>query len=358
MDLETQKKVEKSIENLATKQAKIYFLVQDTKGNAKAGIRQIYNIALSLKNNGFNPQILHESKNYTSPTEWLGEGYEDLPHSAIESGDLRISPEDFVVIPEIFGHVLEQLSNIPSGKIILLQAYDHMLETLAPGASWSQYGFVKCLVTTEEQKEFTSKIMRNTSFDILEPFIPTLFSPKEKPAKPIITIHTREPRNTAKIIKTFYLKYPQFRWITFRDMRGLTQEEFASHLKESFVSIWVDDESGFGTFPLESMSSGTPVIGKVPNMKPSWMSDQNGIWTYDFNKIVDILAEFIQNWLEDNISDTLYSAGISTASNFQNQELFDIRVTSLFNSYLDTRRETFVEQLEKIKLEENTTDGK
>jgi glycosyltransferase involved in cell wall biosynthesis len=141
-------------------------------------------------------------------------------------------------------------------------------------------------------------------------------------------------------------------------MRGLTQEEFASHLKESFVSIWVDDESGFGTFPLESMACGTPVIGKVPNMKPSWMSDQNGIWTYDFNKIVDILAEFIQNWLEDNISDTLYSAGISTASNFQNQELFDIRVTSLFNSYLETRRETFVEQLEKIKLEENTTDGK
>lgn len=352
MDLETQKKVQNSIENLASKQAKIYFLVQDTKGNAKAGIRQIYLIAQALKNNGFNPHILHESKNYTGVESWLGEGYEEIPHVTIETGDLKISPEDFVVIPEIFGHALEQLSNIPSGKIILLQAYDHMLETLTPGASWSQYGFVKCITTTEEQKEYVSKIMRNSSFDVLEPHIPSVFNVKDKPAKPIITIHTREPRNTAKIIKTFYLKYPQFRWITFRDMRGLSQEEFANNLKESFVSVWVDDESGFGTFPIESMASGTPVIGKVPNMKPSWMTDYNGVWTYDFNNIVDILAEFIQNWLEDNISESLYELGISTAKKYQDYHLFETTVTSLFSSYLETRRETFEQQLEKIKLEE------
>jgi hypothetical protein len=50
-----------------------------------------------------------------------------------------------------------------------------------------------------------------------------MFYKKEKPAKPIISIHTREPRDTAKIIKSFYLKYPQFRWITFRDMRGINK---------------------------------------------------------------------------------------------------------------------------------------
>jgi glycosyltransferase involved in cell wall biosynthesis len=54
---------------------------------------------------------------------------------------------------------------------------------------------------------------------------------------------------------------------------------------------------------LESMKCGTPVIGKVPNMKPSWMNEENGVWTYDFNEIIDILANFTQNWLEDNIKD-------------------------------------------------------
>jgi hypothetical protein len=62
-------------------------------------------------------------------------------------------------------------------------------------------------------------------------------------------------------------------------MRGITQKDFANFLKDSFVSVWVDNESAFGTFPLESMISGTPVIGKIPNLKPDWMSENNGVWT-------------------------------------------------------------------------------
>ena len=50
------------------------------------------------------------------------------------------------------------------------------------------------------------------------------------------------------------------------------------------------------------MACNTPVIGKVPNMKPDWMTDSNGVWTYELNSVPDILAEFIQNWLEDNIN--------------------------------------------------------
>ena len=41
MDSEKIKKIEKSIENLKNKTAKIYFLVQDTKGNPKASVKYI-----------------------------------------------------------------------------------------------------------------------------------------------------------------------------------------------------------------------------------------------------------------------------------------------------------------------------
>jgi hypothetical protein len=36
------KKIEQSIENLNNKKSRIYFFVQDTKGNAKASIKYIY----------------------------------------------------------------------------------------------------------------------------------------------------------------------------------------------------------------------------------------------------------------------------------------------------------------------------
>ncbi len=131
------------------------------------------------------------------------------------------------------------------------------------------------------------------------------------------------------------------------------QTDLTNVLKESFVSVWVDIESGFGTYPIESMAVGTPVIGKVPNLKPEWMNDHNGIWTFDFNQVVDVLAEFIQNWLEDNISEKLYQSGYETAGRYMNEMLFDEQINKIFQEYLNTRRESFSEQLEKLKIEEN-----
>ena len=352
MELEKIQKMEQSIQNLKDKTARIYFLVQDTKGNPKASIRHIYQIALTLKNNGYNPIIIHESKDYKGVGEWLSNEYMELPHQCIEGENLQISPEDIIVIPELYGHVMDQLKNFPCGKIVLCQAYDHMLETLAPGSNWSTYGFYKCITTSEFQKKYISEIMRGVSIDIIEPTIPSVFSKKDKPSKPIISIHTRDPRDTAKIIKSFYLKYPQFRWITFRDLRGINQTDFSKFLKESFVSVWVDNESGFGTFPLESMASGTPVIGKVPNLKPDWLTEMNGIWTYQVNEIIDILSNYIQNWLEDNIAENLYVNMEETAKTYQKEEEFKSSVLSLFGEYFEGRSQSFIEQIDKLKITE------
>lgn len=352
MDLEKIEKIEKSLENLKKKTARIYFLVQDTKGNPKAGIKYIYDMALTLKNLGYNSIIIHETKDYNGVAEWLGEEYMELPHQPIENQNLAISPEDFIIIPEIYAHVMEQLKNFPCGKVVLCQSYDYVLETLPPGLTWAQYGFLKCITTSETQKKYIQEIMKNVNVDIIEPYISEVFSKKQKPSKPIISIHTREPRDTAKIIKTFYLKYPQYRWITFRDMRGIKQEDFSKFLKDSYLSVWVDNESAFGTYPLECMITGTPVIGKVPNMKPEWMNEENGVWTYQFNEIVDIVANFTQNWLEDNISQDLYKNMYETGSKYLDKGNFESNVSNLFLEYFEKRTNSFSEQLEKIKVTE------
>jgi glycosyltransferase involved in cell wall biosynthesis len=99
------------------------------------------------------------------------------------------------------------------------------------------------------------------------------------------------------------------------------------------------------------MAVGTPVVGKVPNMKPEWMSDKNGVWTFDYNGIVDVVAEFTQNWLEDNISEQLYQSGYETAERYMDETNFNQSVIREFSEYLNTRKESFQTQLDKIKLE-------
>jgi hypothetical protein len=349
MEKSLKEKVQLSIQNLREKKARIYFLVQDTKGNAKASVRYIYQMAKTLKDNGFNSIILHEKADYAGVVAWLEEDYMSLPHKAIEGQNLEISPEDFLIVPEIFGFVMDQVKQMPCAKIVLTQQYAYMLDTLQPGQNWNQFGFLKCITTSEKQKEYIERVMRQTSFDVVSPYITENFTPKNLPAMPIIGVHTKEQGDAVNLIKTFYLKFPQYRWFTFRDLRGLSEKEFANSLKECFVSVWIDDHSGYGTFPLESMASNVPVIGKVPNLTPSWMNEENGIWITDQTLLADVVADYVQNWLEDNINPSIYDEMKKTLDSINNKQEFESKVVSLFNNYLTTRADSFEQQISKTE---------
>jgi len=320
MNQEQLSKLEKSIQTMKDKQCRIYLVVQDTKGNAKASIRYIYQVGMALKNNGFNPIILHEKPDYFGVGNWLGEEYmTELPHMAIE------------------------------GKVVLCQAYDHIFETLNPGDTWSRLGFYKCITTSEKQKEVIETLMRGVSIDVLPPVISECFEKQTLPPKTIISVHTRDQRETVNLIKAFYARFPQYRWITFRDMRGLSEKEFANAMKESFCSVWMDQTSGFGTFPLESFKMGIPIIGLVPNLVPEWMNEDNGIWINNPNMMVDVIADFTQNWLEDNISPVIFEGMEKTISEYSDMNRFESNVVELFSKMIDTRLESFEEQLNKFE---------
>lgn len=342
-------KVQISINRLREKRAKVYLFVQDTKGNAKAAVRYVYQMGMALKTAGFNPIMVHEKNDYVGVGKWLGENYmTDLPHQSIEGQNLEVSPEDIIILPEIFGFILPQIKNLPAYKIVLTQAYTNILETLQPGESWSSLGVAKCITTTSKQKEYIDRIMRNVPVEILSPVISDSFQKPKFPAKTIIAVHTRDQRDTINLIKTFYLKYPQYRWLTFRDMRGLSEQEFASTLKDCFLSVWIDNESGFGTFPLESMKCGVPVIGKVPDIMPEWMSEDNGVWIADKTSIVDYVSDFIQGWLEDNINEEMYTKMESTVSKYSDKKAFDESVCKMIEEIQIKRAESFENQLQKL----------
>lgn len=350
MNQEQISKIEKSVQNLKEKNSRIYFFVQDTKGSAKASIAYIYQMAMSLKKAGYNAIMLHEKPDYFGVANWLGQEFMDsIPHKAIEGQNLEVAPEDFVVIPELFGFVMSQLTKLPCGKIVLCQAYDHILETLQPGVSWQQLGFLKCITTSNSIKEYLESVMRNVSFDILKPFISNEFNPSNLPSKPIIAIHSREQRDSVNVIKTFYLKFPQYRWVTFRDMRGLSQKEFANGMKDSCLSVWIDESSSYGTFPLESMKCEVPVLGLVPNMVPEWMNENNGLWINNKVQIPDFIANYLQNWLEDNLNDTLFEEMKKTSETQLSESDFEKQSVELFKHYIETRLTSFEEQINKLQ---------
>jgi hypothetical protein len=359
-----------SIEKLNKNDFGIYFFCMDTKGNPTAGIANIYEHVKILRELGYNAAILHQSNDYKffgdqegmGLADWLGIEYAELPHYSIESKKLPIGPADFVIIPEIFTGLMKETANFPSKRIVLLQSYEYIFETMEQlGESWGSYGINRCIATTEKQKQYVQSIFRNVKCDVVPVGIPDYFKNSDKPKKPVVSVSVRDKRELMKLVHTFYLKYPQYKFITFRDMSGLPRETFAHHLSESFLSVWIDDISGFGTFPIESMKCNTPVIGKIPRMVPEWMGNinengdlelyKNGIWTYNLNTIHDIVATMVNLYLEDNMPSDI----VSGMSEYQTKYTFEQQKESIEKVYSGIVNERIVE-LETIKNNEESKE--
>jgi len=347
-------KLESSLGRIENKENVIYFLTYDTKNNARAAVKNIYDMALTLKENGYNAKILVEDKTYGGVESWLGEEYNTLEVVSIKDDKVEIKVEDVIVVPEHYSNVLPQLTNIKSVKVMLVQQKDYMFETLPIGSRWVDYGFDKCITTTESTKKYIKEYFPETLSHLIPPFIGDNFKPSDKPLKPYVAISCRDRLVHRRIISEFYIKYPQLRWVTFRDMVQMSNTEFADSLKECFVGVWMDDESTFGTFPLECMKSGVPVIGKIPTTEPDWLSE-NGMWTYDENKLVELLGTFCLAWLEgaeleaevkDKMKDTLLPYQKDITKN---------NVLNVFNSFVSKRKESIVTALEKLTTKEEET---
>lgn len=349
MSNENIEKLESALGRLETKENVIYFLTYDTKNNARASVKHIYDMALTLKENGSNSKILVEDKTYTKP-EWLGDGYDQIEVVSIKEDKINILIDDVIIVPEYYSNVLQQLSNVRCTKVMLVQQKEFIFETLPVGSRWSDYGFDRVIVTTEEAKNYIMEIFPESLVHIIPPIIGDNFKHTEGIIKPYIAISCRDRVKHRKFISEFYLKFPHLRWITFRDMIQMSYEEFSEGLKECMVSLWVDDESTFGTFPLESMKCGVPVVGKIPNTEPNWLSE-NGMWTYDENKIVEILGTFVLAWLDgveltDEVKDKMKETLLP-----YNTEITKNNILSIFNSFTNKRVETLSKALDNLKQE-------
>lgn len=346
------KSIELALGRLDKNESVIYFLTYDTKNNARASVKYIYDLALTLKENGYNSKILVEDKTYTGVDGWLGDTYKDLEVVSIKEDNININIDDTIVVPEYYSNTLQQLSNIKCIKVLLVQQKEYIFENLPIGSRFSDFGFDRIITTTEASKKYLLEYFPESLVFIIPPIIEDIFKPSTNLQKPFIAISVRDRSIQRKLISEFYLKFPQLRWVTFRDMVQMSYEDFATNLSECIVSLWLDDDSTFGTFPLESMKCDVPVVGKIPKTEPDWLSE-NGMWTYDENKLIEILGTYVLAWIEGVELTTEVKEKMKETLLPYNKEVTQNNILSVFASFVNKRKETFEKTLEKLKIGEN-----
>jgi len=361
---------------IETKDYTLYFFTLDTKGNPTAGIANIYEHVKVLNELGYKACILHEKNDYklkgdedgNGIAEWLGEEYTKLPHVSIESGDLNITPIDYVIIPEIFSNIMDQVKGFPCKKIVFSQSYDYLLELLPIGKRWNvDYGFNDVITTSVKQAKYLSNLFPSINTHVVPVSIPSYFKDSELPKTPVISMLTRNHGDAAKIAKSFYLQYPMYKWVTFKELRGLPRKEFASELSKSCLAVWVDDQAGFGTFPIEAIECNTPVIGKMPNLIPEWMETMdsennliirnNGVWTNTLLNIPELIATYMKVWFEDSLPSDLIDGMNETKGQYTVEKQRE-SITNVYFGLVENRKKELNDMLSNLMTELNNINEK
>ena len=352
------KKVEENVEKLGNKDFNVYFFVLDTKGNPSGSLEYIYGTALTLFKMGYNVTMIHQEKDFVGVGEWLGSEYNEIPHKNVETENVEIGPCDFLFITEIFANVMGQTKTLPCKRVIIMQNYNHLCEFMPVGITPFDLNINEIITTTETQKKIAEDYFPGIRTHIVAPAIKNIFRPLNAPQKLIINVVAKNQSDINRIVKPFYWKFPIYKWVSFRDLRGLAQNVYADALREAALTIWVDDKTNFGYTALETMRCGSILLAKVPEKLTDWNLEETEdghkltdscIWFDDIDSLPEMIASIVRTWTLDEIPEDVYEGqksfdGIYTKEQ-QEKDIKDVYVDGLFAR----RKKEFEEVLTQMK---------
>ena len=353
------------ISKIEKKENNVFFFVLDTKGNPSGSLEYIYKLAMIAKNEGFKVGMLYQTidKNdeFVGVVGWLGSEYAALPHYDISNNDVEITPSDILFIPEIFSNVMNQTKKLPCKRIAILQNYDYLIEQMPFSAQWGDFAILEAITNTEHNSKLIKDVFPYVKTNVVNPYIDNIFGQTKEPKKMVVNIVASDQSDINRIVKPFYWKFPTFKWVSFRDLRGLAKEKFAESLREAAITIWVDDNTSFGYSALEAIKSGSIVIAKVPNTPLKWMDEDNDenvgklrnccIWFDNLNDVQRVIASAVRSWITDNVPTTLTDEA-NKVKELYTYETTKNEFTSYLNAVIDNRLKEMKQLVEVVKNKE------
>ena len=376
--------LENTIKSLNKKEFTMYFFVVDSRNTPNGSMEYIYRLAKTLQDKGYNikmvyqleneytqeeiqaledkNEIIDENRKFIGVTDWLGEEFKTLEHLNISTNEWKISPSDFLFIPEVFSSLMFQTfkHHITCKRYVILQNYNYVTEFIPLGVQWANYGISDVIVNTPYNEQQIKEVFPYVKTKLIQPCITNQFRKPLLEKKLIVNIITKKQSDVNRIIKPFYWKYPIYNFISFRDVRNFPKEQYSELLKEGAITIWVDTETPFGYSALEAMRCGNIVIGKVPENIPEWMGDENklydnGIWFYNINDVPDILAKVLGSWLQDEIPQVLIDNMEETNKKYTYEE-WDKNVTETFEKIISERISELTSFYNTVKIKNKQTN--
>lgn len=363
-ELKTEEKItiiEDNIKHMNEKTFNVYFFVLDTKGNPSGSLEYIYETAYTLKESGYNVAMLHQESEFVGVYDWMGEKYKELQHFNVETDNVEIKASDFLFIPDILANVMVQTKALPCKRILIVQNYNHLAEFMPIGATPDMLNVHEIITTTETQAEIIKKWFPRNKISVIEPYIKNVFRRTSENRNLVINIVAREQSDVNRIIKEFYWSYPMYKWVSFRDLRGMSHELLSEVLNDGILTIWVDENTNFGYTALQALRCGSLVLSKLPKTLPDWCLVENDdkkeltkscMWFDDLNTLPQLIASIVRSWTMDEIPNEVYE-NISLLDKKYTKEDFVENVVNGYETFFNKRKDEFEQVLTLFKNKEN-----
>jgi hypothetical protein len=353
--------INENIAKFKNKEYTLYFFVLDTKGNPSASLEYIYQAALTLSERGHKVVMLHQESEFVGVEGWLGQRYANLTHMNVETDNVEISPSDFLFIPEIFANVMLQTKKLPCKRVVIVQNYANICEFMPVSQTLDSLGIIDAIVTSKLQEEKLKSYFPNLRTFTVSPSVKNMFRKNDdNPRKMIINVIAKEQSDANRIVKPFYWANSAYRWVTFRDLRGLSKEFTAEALREAAITIWVDDKTDFGTNLIEAVKCGGIVIAKVPNQIQDWMIEDGELtksilWFNELDEVPKLLPSVVHSWITDSVPEEVYKNQDSITPLFT-EEIQTLEIIECYEKNIINKR---LKDFEEAKADiENKVENK
>lgn len=349
--------IKAEIGKIDSKKNRIYFFVIDTKGAPSGSLEYIYNLALILKEDGYDVSMLHTEDEFVGVESWLGKKYADLPHYNVNKGDVGTSPSDILFIPEIFSQVMNQTKNLPCKRVAILQNYDYVVEQMPYSAQWGDFGILEGITNSDCQAKELNKVFPYVKLTKVSPYVSDMFGNTSDPKKMVVNIISKDQSDIKKIVKPFYWKYPMFKWVSFKELRNLSKEDFSKALREAAITIVVDETASVSYSALEAMKSGSIVMCKVPSTDLDWATSEDGtlpnccVWFDNFDTLHKQIASVVRSWVTDKVPGVLEDESkkiLETMSRGKTKK----EILSYVNEILNKRKKDMEELMAQVNANE------
>lgn len=355
-------KLEEIVSTLVNKEGTVYFFTLDTKSAPNGEVKYVYDLALSLLGMGYDVKMLHQEDEFVGASDWLGDKYSSLEHLDVKNDNVTVKPSDFLFIPEVFTTVLSQTKTLPCKRIMIYYNPSYFNDYMPVGATLADMNIFDVVTTNDTLKNRISSYFPNVNVKVVRPSIRDIFYDDKAPKKLIVNVLTPTANEVNDIVKPFYWKYPSYKWVSFRDLKGIPQNVLADVMREAAITVWADDLTSNAQTALEALKSGSLLIAKTPNTPPEWMLEEGEyrfgiIWVDSYDMIHDVLASVVRGWTRNEIIDKYLQmsdevSGLYTEE-YQKADVEKMLVNGIFEETINSYRQVL--SAEKNK-EENVEE--